>query len=1126
MAESSGLGAPPLDTSEQHTHAEEAATPPVHTPGEASQPVVLPLHVHKSTSIFEQEDNAHPEGSQSPSMDASIKASVEQSSPGDVPARTQLTDNPKQPDPPPTIEPSSKPSPSGHHVTSRHACENPSEVVNPLSSTGSMSSESQSSMPQGQPTLLTSTSTQQSTPTASQPRNTSAATTSNSSSQSTSSQEFSPPPPPPSPEQPPPPPPEAEPANTGNNNNGQNRNNAQNRPNNNNNNNNNNGGLANVRERLFQALFFRLAVAYARAFPQPMRRLIEFTVLVKAITSLFLLVYIHLAFTRAPITCLDHVRDDWPREGILRVEVIRNPSEDYTVEQSYEKEERLQQRQLEFLGALSSDIDMLFGGGESLVMDGVGPVADTNSEGTPGVTQEMEHKDEDYENYIEETDESPEDQLKESEAEEDVSQHAEYEDPGSTSENGTNAQPQYNAPEPEVKPEEEISEIVGNNGDNFHVNVSEEASPSPQEDSPLPKKEPLEMLAKAVWPEDEYIVEYSLEYGFLRLSPATRQRLNIPVKIVTLDPMKDACFGDSLSRFILDEFLGYDDILMGSIKSLAEKEENKGYLRNVVTGEHYRFVSMWMGGSNYLAAAFVMIVFTLSVSMLLRYSHHQIFLFIVDLLQMLELNVAITFPAAPMLTVILALVGMEAIMSEFFNDTSTAFYIIVLVWVCDQYEAICCHTAITRRHWLRFFYLYHFAFYAYHYRFNGQYSWLALMTSWLFILHSMLYFFHHYELPAILQQAQIQQLGRVHTVNIVLRNVPNNNNNNNQNSPNNPGNAAAGENATEDRGAANPGPAGVRAGGGARPNVLPMVNLVFRNMAAGMGNNRNGNASLSFVFRNVRNIVQSLQQNNTSSTTATNVTTTTTTVTAPSTTTTSVTASNAHTSRGNIASELAPSISRVSQTNAPSSSVESTSVPSGAASSTTASPQVSPAAAPGPGVASGSHNVANANLPFTSKKENNGVLSPEFSSLSTSDISSEPHSSSSNSKPAFSNSSLHNQRLSGSNASPSQGCSQNSTDYIAVPVETPKQTLQSKDHEHVQYSKSSDSSDKSLINHSSETLNSESTSHQSDKSTREPHCDSWSSVEDSRSYDVPRPPEQMSRHPSSAHHHLDDNSSD
>lgn len=74
-------------------------------------------------------------------------------------------------------------------------------------------------------------------------------------------------------------------------------------------------------------------------------------------------------------------------------------------------------------------------------------------------------------------------------------------------------------------------------------------------------------------------MEYSLEYGFLRLSPGTRQRLNIPVKIVTLDPNKDACFGDAFSRFILDEFLGYDDLLLASTKTLAEQEDNKGYLR-------------------------------------------------------------------------------------------------------------------------------------------------------------------------------------------------------------------------------------------------------------------------------------------------------------------------------------------------------------------------------------------------------------------------------------------------------------------------------------------------------------------------------------------------------------------
>lgn len=82
------------------------------------------------------------------------------------------------------------------------------------------------------------------------------------------------------------------------------------------------------------------------------------------------------------------------------------------------------------------------------------------------------------------------------------------------------------------------------------------------------------------WPADEeYIVEYSLEYGFLRLSPAVRQRLNITVKLVILDPSKDTCFGDTFSQFILSNFLGYDDVLMSSIKSLAESEDNKGFLR-------------------------------------------------------------------------------------------------------------------------------------------------------------------------------------------------------------------------------------------------------------------------------------------------------------------------------------------------------------------------------------------------------------------------------------------------------------------------------------------------------------------------------------------------------------------
>uniref|UniRef100_A0A3Q3K9H8 Transmembrane protein 259 n=2 Tax=Monopterus albus TaxID=43700 RepID=A0A3Q3K9H8_MONAL len=433
--------------------------------------------------------------------------------------------------------------------------------------------------------------------------------------------------------------------------------------------------LINVRDRLFHALFFKMAVTYARLFPPSFRRVFEFFVLLKALFVLFILAYIHIAFSRSPINCLEAVRERWPRDGILRVEIQRNSSRAPVFMQYYDS------------SGLQEELEAEEGGG------GVGL--------SLAALQEEEEDEEEM-----------------------------------TVEMFDNRSVQFELDmEPRLKP----SLVGGGRG----VNDSQDVS--------------FSQTTKA-WPQEEYIVEYSLEYGFLRLSQTTRQRLNIPVMVVTLDPMKDECFGDRFSRFLLDEFLGYDDILMSSVKALAENEENKGFLRNVVSGEHYRFVSMWMARTSYLAAFVIMVIFTLSVSMLLRYSHHQIFVFIVDLLQMLEMNMTIAFPAAPLLTVILALVGMEAIMSEFFNDTTTAFYIILIVWLADQYDAICCHTNTSKRHWLRFFYLYHFAFYAYHYRFNGQYSSLALVTSWLFIQHSMIYFFHHYELPAILQQIRIQEM--------------------------------------------------------------------------------------------------------------------------------------------------------------------------------------------------------------------------------------------------------------------------------------------------------------------------------------------------------------------------------
>lgn len=147
--------------------------------------------------------------------------------------------------------------------------------------------------------------------------------------------------------------------------------------NNNNNNNNNNANQAfNVRDRLFYALFYKATLAYARIFPRSLRRFIEFVFLLKvnrpcdiywstvcnvtsiakfmlsmlqAVFSFFVLVYMHMNFSRMPANCLEHVKNTWPREGVLRVEVIRpyqraqaeeigTLNDLFTVEKSYERE--------------------------------------------------------------------------------------------------------------------------------------------------------------------------------------------------------------------------------------------------------------------------------------------------------------------------------------------------------------------------------------------------------------------------------------------------------------------------------------------------------------------------------------------------------------------------------------------------------------------------------------------------------------------------------------------------------------------------------------------------------------------------------------------------------------------
>ncbi|GFU15659.1 membralin [Nephila pilipes] len=215
------------------------------------------------------------------------------------------------------------------------------------------------------------------------------------------------------------------------------------------------------------------------------------------------------------------------------------------------------------------------------------------------------------------------------------------------------------------------SEILTSGTENSHKTFEEENYQHLSEESIL-----------ATDPDGAYIMEFSMEYGYLRLRPSKRKELNISVTFVILDPEENTCFG------------GF-------------------WMHHIITSLERR--------SNFFDVIWPRNLLPTS--------------------------------GAPVLTVILALVGMEAVMSDFFHDRSIALHIIVIVWFADLYDAVCCQSVLSKRHWYKFFFLYHFLFYAYNYKFGGVYWPLTLMTSWLFTFHSMVFFFHHYELPRFLHRA-------------------------------------------------------------------------------------------------------------------------------------------------------------------------------------------------------------------------------------------------------------------------------------------------------------------------------------------------------------------------------------
>lgn len=253
-----------------------------------------------------------------------------------------------------------------------------------------------------------------------------------------------------------------------------------------------------------------------------------------------------------------------------------------------------------------------------------------------------------------------------------------------------------------------------------------------------------------------YRFEFSHEFGYLRLSEVARKKRKVEVITVVLDPSKDKCFGSSLGKALLIEWFGYETVILDSIVSVSG---NFGYVRNTITGEQFTVRHGYSKKKTIFIPVIACFAFTAAIAMLLRFAYKQVFMFVFRVLTSGLIDIWTlhnNFPYGAVATSVLALIGLEDIMSEYFSDSRIAFYVILNVWIADQFHSYCCHTPITKKYWLRFFYLYHTGFYVYYHIYSRRNAFMALFVSCILTMHMMLYFFHHFELPFVLNTFQIR----------------------------------------------------------------------------------------------------------------------------------------------------------------------------------------------------------------------------------------------------------------------------------------------------------------------------------------------------------------------------------
>ncbi|CAM6105163.1 unnamed protein product [Calypogeia fissa] len=255
---------------------------------------------------------------------------------------------------------------------------------------------------------------------------------------------------------------------------------------------------------------------------------------------------------------------------------------------------------------------------------------------------------------------------------------------------------------------------------------------------------------------------YSVEKGYLMLSEAAKVQHSIRTVNVTISA-QNLCFGNRWQQLLIDNFVGYDTILMNSLLHAR----GKGYLYNFQTKELYNlnylqdFSGVAHGFEDYIVfkcgvlitSLFVFFTTTMSVSFTLRETQARMLKFTVQLQHharhRLPTYRLIFVHVIESLVFVPIMIGILFFLFEFFDDQLLAFMVLTLVWLCELYTMISVRTPLSMQYFPRFFFLYFMVFHIYFFSYTYGFSYLAFSATGAFMQHLVLYFWNQFEVPAL-----------------------------------------------------------------------------------------------------------------------------------------------------------------------------------------------------------------------------------------------------------------------------------------------------------------------------------------------------------------------------------------